>query len=331
MTPLTMTEEPLRIEVPGAGEVSALRTSPGGESARWLFIYAPGAGSNLRDPFGAFAATPLAEAGSAMLRMQFPYMEAGRRGPDRPKTLQATWRAVVEAVRDPRLRLVVGGRSMGGRVGSQVVAQEVDADALALFAYPLHAPGRTGTWRDEHFPAIGAPTLLCSGTRDAFVELAMESGCKTFPSILAMKKTDKMKYKAICHSIREDGAFIDAGENDNLIVQKLKSNPAALGVFGFSFLDQNRDKVQGSLVDKAEPSFDNISSGKYPVSRSLYFYVKNAHVGIVPGIAEYIDAFTSETAWGPYGYLADRGLIPLPVEEREKVRSGAMSLTPYAK
>ena len=168
MTPLTMTEEPLRIEVPGAGEVSALRTSPGGESARWLFIYAPGAGSNLRDPFGAFAATPLAEAGIAMIRMQFPYMEAGRRGPDRPKTLQATWRAVVEAVRDPRLRLVVGGRSMGGRVGSQVVAQEVDADALALFAYPLHAPGRTGTWRDEHFPAIGAPTLLCSGTRDAF-------------------------------------------------------------------------------------------------------------------------------------------------------------------
>ena len=197
-------------------------------------------------------------------------------------------------------------------------------------------PNPNTTWKDvdaslpdRKIEVLGPPPT--SGTRDAFVELAMESGCKTFPSILAMKKMDKMKYKAICHSIREDGAFIDAGENDNLIVQKLKSNPAALGVFGFSFLNQNRDKVQGSLVDKAEPSFDNISSGKYPVSRSLYFYVKNAHVGIVPGIAEYIDAFTSETAWGPYGYLADRGLIPLPVEEREKVRSGAMSLTPYAK
>ncbi len=198
------------------------------------------------------------------------------------------------------------------------------------------APNPNTTWKDvdaslpdRKIEVLGPPPT--SGTRDAFVELAMEGGCKTFPDIKAMKKTDKKKYKSICHSIREDGAFIDAGENDNLIVQKLEANPASLGVFGFSFLDQNRDKVQGSLVDKVEPTFDNISSGKYPVSRSLYFYVKNAHVGVVPGIKEYIDAFTSETAWGPYGYLADRGLIPLPVEAREKVRSQALGLTPYAK
>ena len=182
---------------------------------------------------------------------------------------------------------------------------------------------------DLKIEVLGPPPT--SGTRDAFVELAMEGGCKKFPNIKAMKKKDKKKYKSICHSVREDGVFIDAGENDNLIVQKLEANPAALGVFGFSFLDQNRDKVQGNLVDKVEPTFDNISSGKYPVSRSLYFYVKNAHVGVVPGIREYIDAFTSETAWGPYGYLADRGLIPLSVEVREKIRSSAMSLTPYAK
>ena len=177
--------------------------------------------------------------------------------------------------------------------------------------------------------AYGPPPT--SGTRDAFVELAMEGGCKKFPAIQAIKKKDKKKYKAICHSIREDGAFIDAGENDNLIVQKLESNPAALGVFGFSFLDQNRDKVQGSIVDKVEPTFDNISSGKYPVSRSLYFYVKNAHVGVVPGIKEYIHAFTSETAWGPFGYLADRGLIPLPVAQRDIWRKSSMGLTPYKK
>jgi len=197
-------------------------------------------------------------------------------------------------------------------------------------------PNPHTTWKDidpslpdRKIEAFGPPPT--SGTRDAFVELAMEGGCKKFPNIKAMRKTDKQKYKSICHSIREDGAFIDAGENDNLIVQKLVANPASVGIFGFSFLEQNRDKVQGSLVDKVEPSLDNISSGKYPVSRSLYFYVKNAHVGVVPGIKEYIDAFTSEKAWGPYGYLANRGLIPLPIEEREKVRSSAMSLTPYTK
>ncbi|MCE2509479.1 MAG: PstS family phosphate ABC transporter substrate-binding protein [Alphaproteobacteria bacterium] len=197
-------------------------------------------------------------------------------------------------------------------------------------------PNPNKTWKDvdASLPAVKIEVLgppPTSGTRDAFVELAMEGGCKAFPDIKAMKKTDKSKYKAICHAIREDGAFIDAGENDNLIVQKLEANPDALGVFGFSFLDQNRDKVQGSIVDKVEPSFDNISGGQYPVSRSLYFYVKNAHVGVVPGIKEFIDAFTSETAWGPYGYLADRGLIPLPVDERDKIRSAAMSLMPYAK
>lgn len=192
------------------------------------------------------------------------------------------------------------------------------------------------TWKDvdaslpdKNIEVLGPPPT--SGTRDAFVELAMEGGCKEFPAIQAIKKKDKKKYKAICHSIREDGAFIDAGENDNLIVQKLESNPAALGVFGFSFLDQNRDKVQGSIVDKVEPTFDNISSGKYPVSRSLYFYVKNAHVGVVPGIKEYIHAFTSETAWGPFGYLADRGLIPLPVAQRDIWRKSSMGLTPYKK
>lgn len=197
-------------------------------------------------------------------------------------------------------------------------------------------PNPNKTWKDvdSSLPAtkievLGPPPT--SGTRDAFVELAMEGGCKKFPSIKAVKKTNKKKYKAICHSIREDGAFIDAGENDNLIVQKLEANAAAIGVFGFSFLDQNRDKVQGSIVDAVEPTFDNISSGKYPVSRSLYFYVKNAHVGVVPGIKEYINAFTSETAWGPFGYLADRGLIPLPLEQRNAWRKSSMSLTPYAK
>ena len=191
-------------------------------------------------------------------------------------------------------------------------------------------PNPNQTWADidaslptAKIEVLGPPPT--SGTRDAFVELAMEGGCKTFPDIKAMKKQDKKAYKAICHAIREDGAFVEAGENDNLIVQKLEANPSALGIFGYSFLDQNRDKVQGSVVNGIEPDFDTIADGSYPVSRSMYFYVKKAHVGVIPGIDEYVATFTDEDAWGPYGYLADKGLIPLPDADREAMRSQATS------
>ncbi len=162
-----------------------------------------------------------------------------------------------------------------------------------------------------------------SGTRDAFVELVMDGGCKSFDSVAALKDSDKDKYEEVCQSIREDGAFVEAGENDNLIVQKLEADKEAFGIFGFSFLDQNVDKLQGSAIDGVDPTFENISSGDYPVSRSLYFYVKKAHIGVVPGIQEFIEAFTSEDAWGPYGYLADKGLIPLPDADREDARENA--------
>jgi len=171
---------------------------------------------------------------------------------------------------------------------------------------------------------LGPPPT--SGTRDAFAELALEGGCKSFPDIKAMKKQDKQRYKAICHSVREDGAYVEAGENDNLIVQKLEANPDAYGVFGFSFLDQNQDRLQGSKVDGVAPEFELISSGDYPVSRSLYFYVKKAHVGVVPGIEEYVSEFTSDKAWGDEGYLVDKGLIPLSPAERKRTRDGALAL-----
>lgn len=155
-----------------------------------------------------------------------------------------------------------------------------------------------------------------SGTRDAFVELAMEGGCKTIPWIKALKKQDKKAYKSLCHTIREDGAYVEAGENDNLIVQKLKANPAAFGIFGFSFLEQNSDAVQGSKINGVDPEFEAIATGDYPVSRSLYFYVKNAHVGVIPGISEFLAEFTSEETWGEDGYLVDKGLIPMTDQER---------------
>ena len=162
-----------------------------------------------------------------------------------------------------------------------------------------------------------------SGTRDAFVELVMEEACGSFEVYEAMTKAGR---KAFCAEIREDGAFIEAGENDNLIVQKLEANPNALGIFGFSFLDRNADKVQGSLVDGVAPTFENIADGAYPVSRSLFFYVKKAHIGAIPGLDRYVEIFTGDAATGPDGFLADRGLIPLPEGERKTVRENAAAL-----
>jgi phosphate transport system substrate-binding protein len=182
------------------------------------------------------------------------------------------------------------------------------------------------TWKDVNpdlpdlaIEVLGPPPT--SGTRDAFAELALEGGCKTFDWIKAMKKADKNAYKSVCHTVREDGGYVEAGENDNLIVQKLQANPDALGVFGFSFLDQNADVIQGSAIDGVAPTFDDIASGDYPVSRPLFFYVKKAHVGVIPGIKEYLAEFCSEKAWGPDGYLADKGMIPMPDAEREKFRA----------
>ena len=178
---------------------------------------------------------------------------------------------------------------------------------------------------DVAIEVLGPPPT--SGTRDAFNELAIEGGCKTFKSLKAMKKADKNKYKAVCRGIREDGAYVEAGENDNLIVQKLEANPNAFGVFGYSFLDQNADKIQGSKVNGVASTFDNISSQEYPVSRALYFYVKKAHVGTIPGIKEFVGEFTSEKAWGPEGYLSDRGLIPLPDSERKATQTSARGMS----
>ncbi|MBW2518127.1 MAG: PstS family phosphate ABC transporter substrate-binding protein [Deltaproteobacteria bacterium] len=193
-------------------------------------------------------------------------------------------------------------------------------------------PNPYKTWKDVNpslpdkaIEVLGPPPT--SGTRDAFVELAMEGGAKKFAWIAALKKKDQNAYKAICHTIREDGAYVEAGENDNLIVQKLEANPNALGIFGFSFLDQNMDKIQGSFVDNVEPTFENIADGKYPVSRPLFFYVKKAHVDVIPGIKEYLAEFASDKAWGPEGYLSEKGMIPMPDSERQQFQNSVTSLT----
>jgi len=187
------------------------------------------------------------------------------------------------------------------------------------------------TWKDVNSSLPNTPIEVLgppptSGTRDAFVELAMEKGAKTFDFIKAMKKKDKKAYKKICHTVREDGAYIEAGENDNLIVQKLQTNPRAVGIFGFSFLEQNSDVIQGSFIEGKAPTFEAIASGDYPVSRPLFFYVKKAHVDVIPGMKEYLDEFTSEKAWGNDGYLADKGMIPMPDAERKQYHANVKAL-----
>jgi phosphate transport system substrate-binding protein len=231
-----------------------------------------------------------------------------------------------------------------------------------FLALAKQVPGKDGklidnpykTWKEVNpalpntkIEVLGPPPT--SGTRDAFAELAMEGGAKKFADLKALRsakgddvkalmaklgipesafnKKGKKVFKAVAHAIREDGAYIEAGENDTLIIQKLVSNPKALGVFGFSFLDQNADKVQGSTIDGKAPTFEAIAEGSYPVSRPLFFYVKKAHAGKVPGIEGYLAEFTSERAWGDEGYLADKGMIPMPAEERAKFAAAAKNLT----
>ena len=177
------------------------------------------------------------------------------------------------------------------------------------------------------FPAtkievLGPPPS--SGTRDAWVELVMEKGCKTYDWVKAMKKKDKKAYKGICHGIREDGAFVEAGENDNLIIQKLANNPNAFGIFGYSFLDQNTDVIQGSPIAGVVPTFESIADGSYPASRGLYVYAKKEHMNMTDGMIEFMELYLSDDVAGADGSLGDAGLIPLPQKELDKVRANVL-------
>jgi phosphate transport system substrate-binding protein len=189
------------------------------------------------------------------------------------------------------------------------------------------------TWKDvdpslpdRKIEVLGPPPT--SGTRDAFNELAIEAGCKTFPELAALEASDSARFKKTCLSIREDGAYIEAGENDNLIVQKLVANANAVGVFGYSFLSQNTDVIAPETVEGVTPDFEDILSGKYVLSRPLYFYVKDGHAASIPGLREYVNEFASEKAIGEFGYLVDKGLIPAPKAERDRFRADAAKLTP---
>ena len=192
-------------------------------------------------------------------------------------------------------------------------------------------PNPYKTWNDVNpdlpkvkIEVLGPPPT--SGTRDAFGELAMEEGAGEIPFMKELKEKDKKMFGKVAVTMREDGAYIEAGENDNLIVQKLEANPDAFGIFGFSFLDQNTDKIQGSKINGATPTFDNIADGDYPLSRPLFFYIKQAHVDVIPGMKEYVKEFTSAKAWGEDGYLSEKGLIPMPEQERNTFQANVRNL-----
>lgn len=166
--------------------------------------------------------------------------------------------------------------------------------------------------------AFGPPPT--SGTRDAFVELVMHDGCSELPGMAELEESDEDKWEEICSRMRQDGPFVEAGENDNLIVQRLEADPNAVGIFGYSFLYENNDKLKAVLVNGVEPTFDSIADFSYPVARPIYFYVKNAHRDVIPGMNEFLTEYLSDSALGSDGYLPERGLTPLSDEKRMEVQ-----------
>jgi phosphate transport system substrate-binding protein len=176
---------------------------------------------------------------------------------------------------------------------------------------------------DPSLPAVnivvfGPPPT--SGTRDAFVELVMHDGCKDLPGMADLKKADENKWTEVCSRMRQDGPFVEAGENDNLIVQRLEADPNSIGIFGYSFLYENSDKLKDVKVNGVEVTFETIADGSYPVARPLFVYIKNAHRDVIPGMKEFLEEYVSDSALGPDGYLAERGLTPLDDARRSEVQ-----------
>jgi phosphate transport system substrate-binding protein len=203
----------------------------------------------------------------------------------------------------------------------------------AIAKTPFGKPNKAKTWKDVNakLPAIpirvyGPPPT--SGTRDALTELILTTGCETNAGMKALAKTNKDKHKSICTAVREDGAFIEAGENDNLIVQKLAANANTVGIFGYSFLEENQSKLKGVMINGVAPTYETISSFKYPGARPLYIYVKNAHVRAIPAIRAFVAEITKESAIGPNGYMRSHGLVAAPAGVRAKSQQAARTMTP---
>ena len=201
----------------------------------------------------------------------------------------------------------------------------------AIAANPFGKPNTAKSWKDVNPSLPDMPILVygppsTSGTRDALAELILEAGCKTDAATAALKESDEAKYKATCTQVREDGAYVDSGENDNLIVQKISQNPRAIGVFGFSFLEENPDSLKGIPMSGVNPTYQTISDFSYPGARPLYIYVKKAHLGPIKGLAEYVAAWPK--VWGANGMLQKKGMVVAPQDVQQKNADIVAKMTP---
>jgi phosphate transport system substrate-binding protein len=204
---------------------------------------------------------------------------------------------------------------------------------LAIAKTPYGKPNRAKTWHDVNASLPNIPIRVygpppTSGTRDALGELILTPPCEANAGMAALKKSDENKFKAICTAVREDGGYVEAGENDNLIVQKIEANPGTVGSFGYSYLEANQDRLRGISVNGVDPNYDTIASFKYPGARPLYIYIKNAHAGAIPAVRAYAAEFTKESAFGPSGYLRRAGLIAAPNNIRARSQQLARALQP---
>lgn len=204
---------------------------------------------------------------------------------------------------------------------------------MAIAKTPFGKPNTSKTWKDVNgaLPATpiriyGPPTT--SGTRSSLEDLILEPACAANPAMAAMKKTNEARYNQICKGVREDGGYVNAGENDNLIVQKLEANPGTVGIFGYSYLEENAARLSGIAINGVAPSGASIASFKYPGSRALYIYVKNAHLKAIPGIRQFAAEYAKDTTWGPRGYLLQYGLISSPDASRKRAAAFATTMTP---
>jgi len=283
--------------------------------------------------------TPIIESTGTGAGMKLFCAGVGERFPDvenasrRMKASEAKLCAANGVKEITEIQVGIDGIAFATATGSPLSGVTTKDIYLALARTPYGKPNRAKTWKDVNarLPAIpirvyGPPPT--SGTRDALGELIMTAGCDANPGMAAVKKADENKYKQICTGMREDGAFIEAGENDNLIVQKIEANAGTIGIFGYSYLEENLNRIKGLTINGVQPTYDNISSFKYPGARPLYVYVKNAHVAAIPAVRAYVAEFTKESAFGPNGYLRQAGLIAAPNGVRARAQQAPRGLTP---
>ena len=283
--------------------------------------------------------TPIIESTGTGAGMKLFCAGVGERFPDienasrRMKASEAKTCAANGVTKITEIQVGLDGVAFATSKGNPIAGLTQREIYMAIAKTPFGKPNRAKTWKDINgrLPAIpirvyGPPST--SGTRDALGELIMTPPCEANAAMAALKKSDENKFKAICTGVRTDGAYIETGENDNLIVQKLEANRGTIGVFGYSYLEENADKLKGIAVNGVVPSYQTISAFKYPGARPLYVYVKNAHVGAIPAVRAFVAEFTKESAIGPKGYLLQHGLIAAPNNVRARSQQAARSLAP---